>query len=117
MSEEHNIELHPAMVVVVLTSYVNSAEANDEQASVVRLGIERYVNLNLEELGDILARDDPAPAVPEDLPEDSDDLIVEYFRCLEELGTFRRDRSAYENDDQRLLHDRIVALYHRIAGE
>lgn len=42
-------------------------------------------------------------------------LVKEFFDLLEEIGTFYADRDKYETEEQKELHDRVVAAYQQIA--
>ena len=42
-------------------------------------------------------------------------LMKDFFKSLIEIGTYHRDRDQYETDQQRELHDRIIAIYHRLG--
>ena len=45
---------------------------------------------------------------------DPTELMDAYFNMVEQLGTFYPDRDRYETDDQRKLHDKIVAIMQKL---
>lgn len=109
-----NIELHPLGMLFVLR-FVTSGE-HDLYAPHVLAGIERVSReLDKKIAEDVkVAEAKPVPEIDEfdgDIPT----LIMEYFKLLEEIGTFYRDRDKYETEEQKLLHDRIVAIYRKIG--
>ena len=47
---------------------------------------------------------------------DPKELVQAYFVMLGELGTFHRDRSKYNTEHEKSLHDKIVAIYNKVGN-
>ena len=109
-----SIDLHPLAMLFVL-QFITSSK-NDPYAPHVLEGIAR-VNKRLDEkiAEDVKVADAESDPEIENFDGCTATLVVEYFSLLEKLGTFHRDRDRYETEEQKKLHDRIVAIYHRIG--
>jgi len=109
-----NIDLHPLAMLFVLR-FITSSE-NDVYAPHVLAGIER-VSKQLDEkiAEDVQAADAEIDPEIESFDGSMATLVVEYFKLLEEIGTFHRDRDKYETEEQKKLHDRIVTIYRKIG--
>lgn len=112
-----DIHLHPMGMLIFLRYTSSTEDPTDDDAALVA-AIDRYttgLELKLKEENKLT--DEPPVSVPdiENFSGDDTVLIVEFFRLMEKIGTFYHDRSKYDSDEKRELHDRIVAIHHRIV--
>jgi len=118
--QTHEIEFHiTGMLIFLGTVYLKFADPDMPLTLVTsRLCTERLAELQ-ENLEKEMVRETAEPEVIPVPDVDNydgpiEDLVGEYFRLMEELGTYHRNRSEYATDEQRAKHDRLVAIYHRI---
>lgn len=113
-----SIELHPlGMMTVLLVSINNSAGDESEEFRLLSRVIKQYLEdvekKEKEELKNVDVK--PVPEVENSDKSDSE-LMIEYFKLMEEIGTFYHDRDRYDTEEKRELHDRIVAIFNKIRG-
>ena len=62
----------------------------------------------------------PVEVIPVDGIDDNmsaDDMAKEFFQIWNKLGTFHQNRDSYKTDEEKHMHDRIVALYSRLRAK
>lgn len=113
-----DIHLHPLGMLIFLRYSSTPEEPSDDDTALVT-AIDRYaeeLEHKLQEENKLI--DDAPVAVPdiENFSGDDTVLMMEFFKLMEEIGTFYHDRSRYDSDEKRELHDRIVAIHNRIMN-
>lgn len=113
-----DIHLHPLGMLMFLRYTSSPEDPNDDDMALVK-AIDRYAaELEKKLKEESRLTDDTPVAVPdiENFSGDDTVLMVEFFKLMEEIGTFYHDRSRYDSDEKRALHDRIVAIHNRITN-
>lgn len=111
-----NVDLHPLGMLVVLKRLAiddESGSKNEALSDAVDTVAAELESIAKKELEEVQARtSETLQAVHVKNPS----LIPEFFRSLEDIGTFNFDRSKYDNDSDRAKHDRIMELYNGIVS-
>jgi len=114
LKDTRDIELHPmSMLQVLLSIYI------DQEDTPIVVTIKRAIINQIETMYKDAPEELKTVEVP-DIPEinnstDPDGLLKSFFQLLSDIGTFHRNRSEYTTDEQRNLHDRIIATYYRLG--
>jgi len=110
-----SIHLHPMGMLVFLRFSSNTENPSDDDVSLMK-AIDRYA----KEL-ELKAQDELKEAPPVSVPDidnftgDETTLIIEFFKLMDQIGTFYHDRNRYASEEKKQLHDRIVAIHNRIV--
>ena len=114
LKDTAEIEVHPlAMLQILMANYLDQKET--PVTKVMKTAIYHQVETMYKDIPNEFEAVE-VPNIPEILEcNDAEKLIKDFFQLLSDIGTFHRDRDVYENDDQRKLHDRIIATYHRLG--
>ena len=113
LKDTRDVEIHPLAMLHVLLG------ACKEDQSELNVAMTRAIEHQMEEMFHAASKEITTMEVPHILEiaecTDSMKLTRDFFDLMQRIGTYRRDRSAYETDEQRELHDRIIATYHRLG--
>ena len=113
LKDTRDIEIHAlAMLQMVLnTCQEYPSNTNDDMAKIIMDKIRDIYSEIPKEFETV-----DVPNIP-GISDSSDyrQLMKDFFKSLIEIGTYHRDRDQYETDQQRELHDRIIAIYHRLG--
>ena len=116
----NGIELHPLGLLASL-HYVfsDTGESDDKEASTRQI-VMKFSAKILNELDTELRRDlqgETIVPVPEidNFSGDPKELIPAYFFYMMKLGTFHRNRDSYETEEQKVMHDKLLAIHRRIG--
>jgi len=107
------LELNPLGLLVVL-KHISSENTGDTDAELAEAVDQAATIIEDKAKGELASVSTP-PQVPDIGINLNSDLIPEFFKLLEKIGTFYMDRDKYETDEQKELHDRIVAIYQKIS--
>lgn len=119
LKDTHDLILHRLGMLAMLSQlnaggYFSSWDTQDQADAVNRITQAKMQELMHATPKEFQSVDAPAVAGVTD-SSDVDALTQDFFRSMIKIGTFHRDRDAYETEEQRQLHDRIVAIYHRLG--
>lgn len=110
-----NVQISPIGLLIVLKHIANDNTSESDAA--LAEAVEQASHILEEKAKGELASVKRARFIGTDHPLIKADagLVREFFTLLEEIGTFYMDRDKYETDEQKELHDRIVAVYQKIT--
>lgn len=112
LKDHFDIQIHPlAMLTILHTAVDDGTELSDDFRTAILDQATEILSFEPKEFKTI-----PVPDIPElNQATDTNALTKEFFEDMLKLGTFHRDRDAYETEDQKRIHDRIIAIYSRLG--
>ena len=110
LKDTSSTQLYPLGVVVYLKGICKEKPFPELEAALERF-MRQWIKWQSEQIKDLEVV--PVPEV-ENFTGDPKELILAYFNMANELETFYGDRSKYDSDDKRKLHDKMVAIFNKV---
>ena len=119
LRDTHDFIFPPAAFEVSLVKSIDNFSSDSIQDRTIREGISLYVQELVDKSKEELEAVNNVEVVPvkdiENYGGDPKELVDAFFVMLGELGTFYRDRSNYETEDKRKIHDKLVAISQKLS--
>lgn len=114
----YNVELDRFGLLIQLSCYADS-KSDPKLNAVYRKALDKAIVVIGDKLtSDIQLAHEEATKELEDILDAADEsLLQEFFKTFQEIGTFYRDPSRYDNDEDRKRHQKMMEIYNRIMNK
>lgn len=110
-----NLQINPIGLLIVLKRIAMDGSGEDDAAMSSAVDKASHI-LEQKAKGDLACISAQKDGVDQELEINAEpNDISEFFALLEKIGTFYMDRTKYETDEQRELHDQIISIYRKIT--
>ena len=110
--ENMHLEINPAFYMLGVRELFNGDSKADYDVALSK-AFDRVINEAMDTLKKAIEVHEEVK--PEDVPDDIDEeAFVRFFEAFKDIKSFRRDRNAYDTDEQKVLHDELMSIYYSI---